>query len=337
MTTVAQALNRAMHEALERDDRVLFLGEDILDPYGGAFKIAKGLSTRFPDRILTTPISEAAIAGIAAGLALRGFRPVAEIMFGDFLPLTFDQLLNHACKYAWMYNDQVRVPMTVRTPMGGRRGYGPTHSQSTEKWFLGVPGLQVVAANTVSDPQQLLLTCVLESDCPTVFIEHKALYPRPVRCRDQGGPFEIASLAEPATYPSVSVRLRGAPHPSVAILTYGYSVELVLDAILRLALEREVFAEALVPARLCPMHLEPFMDGISATRRLLTVEEGSVTAGWGDAVVGQITEACPRGSQVLVRRLGARDVPIPSSRVLEEAVLPSVEDVVNAVLQLHQA
>jgi len=176
LSTVLQALNEAMHEAMARDDRVLFLGEDILDPYGGAFKVAKGLSTRFPDRVLTTPISEAAITGIAAGLALRGMRPVVEIMFGDFLSLAFDQLLNHACKYRWMYNSQVRVPMVVRTPMGGRRGYGPTHSQCTEKHFVGMPGLRVVAPNSLCDPKRLLLRAILSDDEPTLFVEHKLLY-----------------------------------------------------------------------------------------------------------------------------------------------------------------
>ena len=121
-------------------------------PYGGAFKVTRGLSSRFPARVFATPISEAAIVGLATGLALRGMRPVAEIMFGDFLFLAGDQLVNHAAKFRWMYHDQVRVPMVIRTPMGGRRGYGPTHSQSIEKHFMGVPGLWVVAPHVLSSP-----------------------------------------------------------------------------------------------------------------------------------------------------------------------------------------
>ena len=123
----------------------IILGEDVLDPYGGAFKVTRGLSTAFPERVQTTPISEAGIVGVAAGMALRGLRPVVEIMFGDFITLAADQLVNHAAKFRWMYNDQVRVPLVIRTPMGGRRGYGPTHSQTLEKLFLGVPGLKVLA------------------------------------------------------------------------------------------------------------------------------------------------------------------------------------------------
>ncbi|MEW6094710.1 MAG: alpha-ketoacid dehydrogenase subunit beta, partial [Chloroflexota bacterium] len=142
--TVLDSLNSALHHATDTDPRVYILGEDILDPYGGAFKVTRGLSTKFPDRVLTTPISEAGIVGVSSGMALRGLRPVAEIMFGDFVTLAADQLVNHASKFRWMYNDNVRVPMVVRAPMGGRRGYGPTHSQSLEKLFLGVPGLKVV-------------------------------------------------------------------------------------------------------------------------------------------------------------------------------------------------
>src|SRR5512136_861277 len=122
MTTVLAALNTALKEALTRDERVLLLGEDILDPYGGAFKVTRGLSEAFPERVLATPISEAGFSGVATGMALRGLRPVVEIMFGDFVTLIADQLVNHAAKFHWMYNRQVNVPLVIRTPMGGRRG-----------------------------------------------------------------------------------------------------------------------------------------------------------------------------------------------------------------------
>ena len=144
MGTLLEALNQALHQAFAADERVCLLGEDVLDPYGGAFRVSHGLSTAYPERVLTTPISEAGIVGAAAGMALRGLRPVVEIMFGDFLTLAADQIINHLSKFQWMYNDQVRVPMLIRTPMGGRRGYGPTHSQTLEKHFLGVPGLRVL-------------------------------------------------------------------------------------------------------------------------------------------------------------------------------------------------
>src|SRR5690606_25722624 len=141
--------NAALHAAFAADENVLMLGEDLLDPYGGAFKVARGLSSAYPARVLTTPISEAAIVGLAAGMALRGLRPVVEIMFGDFITLAADQLVNHISKFRWMYNDRVNLPLVVRTPMGGRRGYGPTHSQSLEKLFLGVSGLRILAPSAL--------------------------------------------------------------------------------------------------------------------------------------------------------------------------------------------
>ena len=130
MSTVLETLNASLHDAMTKDERVYIMGEDILDPYGGAFKVTKGLSTSFPERVITTPISEAGIVGVAAGMALRGLRPIVEIMFGDFFTLIADQLINHIAKFRWMYKDQVNVPIVIRAPMGGRRGYGPTHSQS---------------------------------------------------------------------------------------------------------------------------------------------------------------------------------------------------------------
>ncbi|MFP3852776.1 MAG: alpha-ketoacid dehydrogenase subunit beta, partial [Anaerolineales bacterium] len=158
---VLEALNGALRDCLARDERVHFLGEDILDPYGGAFKVAQGLSTEFPDRVHSTPVSEAAIVGAGTGMALRGRLPVVEIMFGDFITLAADQLINHASKLRWMSNNQVQVPLVVRTPMGGHRGYGPTHSQTLERLYLGVPGLRVVAASATIDPGAMLSAAIL--------------------------------------------------------------------------------------------------------------------------------------------------------------------------------
>jgi pyruvate/2-oxoglutarate/acetoin dehydrogenase E1 component len=334
MSTVLQALNEAMHEAMARDERVLFLGEDILDPYGGAFKVAKGLSTSFPDRVLTTPISEAAIIGVAAGLALRGMRPVVEIMFGDFLALAFDQFLNHACKYRWMYHDQVRVPMVVRTPMGGRRGYGPTHSQCTEKYFLGIPGLRVVAANALCDPKGLLLKAIFSDDEPTLFVEHKLLYLSRLGQVQQAGKLEITQPNSSFLYPTVSARVVGAPTVDVTIATYGYMADLVLEAIWRLAMEQEIFAEVIIPTCLSPLDAGPILNSFRRTGRLLTVEEGSISLGWGSEVLSRIAEEVPRGRHLVARRLGAWDLPIPSSRPLENAVLPSVQDIFDATMRL---
>ena len=156
MTIYLNSLNQALRELLKENKGVYIIGEDIRDPYGGAFKVTKGLSLDFPDRVLNTPISEAAIVGIATGMAMRGLKPIVEIMFGDFITLAADQIVNHATKFNMMYANKVNVPLVIRTPMGGGRGYGPTHSQSLEKYFLGVPGLSVIAPSHFHNPGELL-------------------------------------------------------------------------------------------------------------------------------------------------------------------------------------
>ena len=328
MTTVLDRLNSALHTALETDPRVHLLGEDILDPYGGAFKVTRGLSTDFPDRVHTTPISEAAIVGLANGMALRGLRPVAEIMFGDFVTLAADQLVNHAAKFRWMYNDNVRVPLVVRTPMGGRRGYGPTHSQSLEKLFLGVPGLKVVAPNTLTDPADLLAAAIADDD-PVLFIEHKLLYTRPLLEAGVGDLQDFQIEAGEGPYPCSVLRV--VPNSHLTIATYGYNFELACQAALDLLYEHEIFAEIVLFSQLSPFALDPLFDSVERTGRLLTVEEGTLSLGWGAEVIARLTEA---GLPVQARRAAALDLPIANSKSLEDDILPSQEKITEAALAL---
>jgi pyruvate/2-oxoglutarate/acetoin dehydrogenase E1 component len=328
-TTVLDSLDSALHQAMETDSRVYVLGEDILDPYGGAFKVTRGLSTKFPDRVLTTPISEAGIVGVSSGMALRGLRPVVEIMFGDFVTLAADQLVNHASKFRWMYNDNVRVPMVVRAPMGGRRGYGPTHSQSLEKFFLGVPGLKVVAPNALGSPGDLLLAAIADED-PVLFVEHKLLYTRPLLEPGQGevADYEIQKFGEP--YTTYVLRIPNYV-PRLTIATYGYNFELVRAAALELMMEHEIFADMVVFSQLSPFDLEPLASSAARTRHLLTVEEGTLSLGWGAEVAARLVETV---DGLKVRRVAARDFPIANAKALEDAILPSVKDIVEAALEL---
>lgn len=328
MTTVLDSLNSALHRAMESDPRLYVLGEDLLDPYGGAFKVTRGLSTRFPERVLTTPISEAAILGVATGMALRGLRPVAEIMFGDFVTLIADQVVNHAAKFRWMYNDQVRVPLVVRAPMGGRRGYGPTHSQSLEKMFLGVPGLKVLAPSALGDPGALLLAAIADED-PVLFVEHKLLYTRPLLQAGQGdlADFTLESGGDPFPY----FVLRPPAPPRLTVATYGYNFELVRAAALELMMEHEIFCDLLVFSQLSPFDLTPLFDSLAHTRRLLTVEEGTLTLGWGAEVAARAVETV---GGLQVRRVAARDLPIANARPLEDAILPQVQDVIATALSM---
>lgn len=352
MTTVLELLNVALHRVFAADDHIYLIGEDVLDPYGGAFKVTRGLSARFPDRVLTAPVSEAGMVGLAAGMALRGLRPVVEIMFGDFVTLIADQLVNHIAKFRWMYHDQVRVPLVIRTPMGGRRGYGPTHSQTLEKLFLGIPGLRVLAPNSLGDPGSLLEKAILEDDDPVLFVENKLLYLSQFREGDQLKEFTLVSSSgsgsshspalpanlsaplSPASYaPTYTLSLQGAPPPVITMAAYGYMAELALEAALRLAYEQEIFVELVVPSQLAPADTGALLASARKTRRLLVIEEGSQTMGWGAEVVARCAESF--GPEMdCVRRLGAHEVPIPASVSLEASVLPGIDDIVGTVRKM---
>jgi len=344
--TVLERLNTALHAALKTNPRVYILGEDILDPYGGAFKVTRGLSTQYPDRVLTTPISEAAIVGISSGLALRGMHPVAEVMFGDFVTLTADQLINHAAKFRWMYNDNVRVPLVLRAPMGGRRGYGPTHSQSLEKLFLGVPGLKVVAPNALGDPGELLLAAIADDD-PVLFIEHKILYTRPLLQSNDVVDWEVSRWGDP--YPVFTLQVPNIDSSHLTIATYGYNFELVLAAAHELMYEYEIFPEIILFSQLSPFpsvsrasplqnplsssdsSLHPLFASVSRTRRLLTVEEGTLSLGWGAEIAARSSEQAP---DLKIRRVAAFDLPVANSKSLEDAILPSQESILKAAQEL---
>jgi len=330
MPTVLERLNDGLHHAMEIDGRVHVIGEDILDPYGGAFKVTRGLSSKYPQRVLTTPVSEAGIVGLASGMALRGLRPVVEIMFGDFVTLMADQVVNQAAKFRWMYNDQVRVSMVIRTPMGGRRGYGPTHSQSLEKLFLGVPGLKVVAPNTLSDPAALLEAVIADED-PVLFIEHKLLYNRPILEPGQGDLVEFDIEPGGGTYPSYLLRFKNQS-PQLTLATYGYNFELARAAALQLVFEHELFADIILFSQLSPFDIMPLLNSLRRTRHLLTVEEGGLSLGWGAEIAARAAEA---GIEALrVRRVAALDLPVANSKPLEETILPSQETIRQAALDL---
>jgi pyruvate/2-oxoglutarate/acetoin dehydrogenase E1 component len=296
--------------------------------------------------VWTTPISEAGIVGIAAGMALRGLRPVVEIMFGDFLTLAADQLINHASKFRWMYNDQVRVPLVVRTPMGGGRGYGPTHSQTLEKLFLGVPGLRVLAPCALGDSGRLLLDAIFRNDDPVLFIEHKLLYLLPLHSPGGEAEFDVREtfltanlstgrLSSASFAPCYTLNLKGAPPPVLTVAAYGYMLELARQAALQLAYRHEVFIELVAPTQLAPFDIQPLLDSLQNTHRLLTVEEGTHDLGWGAEILARAVEAlAPRLHSA--SRLAALNLPIPASGALEPAMLPSVEQIVNSCLKIVQ-
>jgi len=328
-----QVLNEALHEIFDERDDVYLLGEDVLDPYGGAFKVTQGLSDRFPERVLTTPISEGALFGVSAGMALRGLRPILEIMFGDFLALGYDQIVNGIAKFREMYDDQVSVPLVVRTPMGGRRGYGPTHSQSLEKLLLGVPNIAVVAASECHDLGHLLRNAV-EDERPVFFIENKLMYGRPNRRPEDGHIGELAVRETGTRYPALTFSGADFSEGVATLVTYGGMVPIVLEAVTDLILEHEIFCEVVALSQLVPMELDPVLESVARTGALVTVEEGTLTGGFGAEIAARVQEAAWSDLRGPVQRVAARDGIIPSARPLEDAMLPGVGDVVEAVVAL---
>ena len=323
---VLERLRKGLRQLLTADERVLVLGEDVEDPYGGAFKVTKGLSTDFADRIRNTPISEAAIVGIGNGLALAGLRPIVEIMFGDFITLAADQLINQASKFEYMYNGQVSVPLIVRTAMGGKRGYGATHSQCLEKHFFGTPGLNVVCVNSIFDPAELLGRVHRYISGPCLFIENKLTYSTFVHNRAPDGRTWEENGAQLPT-----LRLSGNGVADVTLVTYGGMVDEAEEAA-KLAFELyEIAVEIIVPTLVYPLDISPIIESIATTNRLLTVEEGQGFSGFGAEVLASCSEVAPIGRSA---RVFAAVHPIPCARELEKNALPNVEVILNALLAL---
>jgi pyruvate/2-oxoglutarate/acetoin dehydrogenase E1 component len=328
-----QVLNEGLHGIFERRDDVYLVGEDLLDPYGGAFKVSAGLSTRYPDRVVPTPISESAILGLAAGMALRGKRPIVEIMFGDFIALGLDQIVNGIAKFPAMFDGKVTVPLVVRTPMGGGRGYGPTHSQSLEKLLLGVPGITVVAASECHDLAALLGAAV-DDDEPVFFIEHKLLYGRPHRRPVDGYVDELRCVETPGSYPALTFSGNEFESATATIVTYGGMLPVALEAAAELILEHELFCEVVALGRIHPVDLDPVLESVERTGALVTLEEGGLTGGLGAELAALVQERAWGELKQPVRRVAAADGILPAAPLLERAALPGVAQVVDAVSAL---
>jgi 2-oxoisovalerate dehydrogenase E1 component len=317
-------LNEFFDKRMEADRSVVFLGEDILSPYGGAFKVAKNLSDKHPDRVFSTPISEAAITGIANGLALGGFKPYLEIMFGDFITLSLDQIINHASKFYHMYMKQINCPVVIRTAMGGGRGYGPTHSQTLDKFLVGIDNVTTVALNTLVDPGRIYST-IHEDRHPVIVIENKTDYGKKIAMKL---PANYKVEVSDGRYPIVRARPVSAS-PTATIVTYGGMVEPVFESIKELFVELDLIPEIIVLAKISPIDFQPIMDSVALTKKLFTVEEGSAFAGVGSEIIATVSENTR--DEIISRRISALPVPIPSARQLEESVLPSSATIIHKI------
>lgn len=323
---VRAALNSALNDLLANYPEVIVLGEDLHDPYGGAFKVTAGLTTAYPDRVISTPISEAGMTGAGIGLALAGFRPVTEIMFADFVTLAMDQIYNHAVKFPGMFPD-ARVPLVIRTPSGGRRGYGPTHSQSPEMLMTAVPGLTVLFPSRRHDPGLMLRTAVLRWPHPTIFFEHKLLYSQFVERGDYhtvpSHPGDIGG----DLFPTLT---GGSQNPDITIVCYGAGVDMAETVAARLA-EEEVATEIVIPSLLAPMPRESLTGWLKSRGRIVVFGEGTPHGGFAAELGAALNESGYRGSFL---RVGPAPVPIPAARSLEAQVLPAEDQLFDAAVRL---
>ena len=324
---VRLALNDALGKLLEHDESVVLLGEDLHDPYGGAFKVTVGLSDKYKHRVVSTPISEAGITGAGIGLAMAGKKPIVEIMFADFLTLCMDQIYNHAVKFPGMFVDSA-VPIVIRAPCGGRRGYGPTHSQSLENIFISVPGLTVIFGSHRHKIGQLLINASACWPNPTLFLEHKLLY---AEKQDSAGYEEIKAEAGDLGADLFPTLRAGSQDPDITLLSYGGMLPVAEKAARLLEENEELTVEIIAPAMLAPLPRFALLKALLHRPRILVVEEAHHQFGFSAEVLAMLMENGYRGK---VARLGTAPVPIASARSLESAQLPDENAIVAAVLDI---
>ena len=324
-TSVRLAINAALDHLLANHPETILLGEDLHDPYGGAFKVTQGLSTAYPGRVISTPISEAGITGAAIGLAMDGFRPIMEIMFADFLSLCMDQLYNHAVKFPGVF-PEVSVPLIVRTPSGGRRGYGPTHSQSPENIFTSIPGLTVLYGSQRHDVARLLVDAARRWPYPTLFLEHKLLYGE---TQDAGDYEPLAADGDDIAAHLFPTLLRRRPDADLTIVTYGGMLPVVEEAARRLEDEEELMVEIVVPALLAPLPRRTLLAHLMNCERVVIAEESHHEFGIGAEIAASLLEAGFSGQAF---RIGTPPVPIASARSLERQILPDAARLLEDIL-----
>ncbi|MCS7232513.1 MAG: alpha-ketoacid dehydrogenase subunit beta [Synergistetes bacterium] len=314
--TYAEAIREALREEMKRDDKVYICGEDV-GRFGGCFGVTKGLWEEFgDDRVRDTPISETAIIGSAVGAAATGMRPVAEIMFCDFMGVAMDEITNQAAKMRYMFGGKVKLPMVIRTPVGGGLSAAAQHSQSLEAWFTHLPGLKVVMPSTPYDAKGLLKASIRD-DNPVVFLEHKMLYgfKGPVPEEEYIIPLGVADIKREGK--------------DLTIIATSLMVHKALDA--ASILEKDGFSvEVVDPRTLYPLDEEKILASVRKTHRAVVVHEAVERNGFGGEIVSIIMEKAFEYLDAPVKRVCGKNVPIPFSPPLERFVIPQVEDIIKA-------
>jgi pyruvate dehydrogenase E1 component beta subunit len=318
--TMSEALNEAMHEEMERDPSVFAIGEDIAE-MGGLFQVTSGLLERFgSQRVIDSPISEAAITGSGVGAALVGCRPVVELQISDFVTLAMDQLVNHAAKWRYMSGGRVSVPFVIRGPISNGIGMAAQHSQTLEAWFVHTPGLVVIMPATPYDAKGLLKSAIREPN-PVVFLEKRLLYSR-------RGPVPEGEYTVPIGVADV----KRTGHDAT-VVAYGQCVHYALQAGRQLAAEG-IELEVIDVRTLKPLDLDTIAESVQKTGRLVVLSEGARAGGYASEVVARIVDEAWDSLRTAPVRVTAKDTPIPYAATLEREVLPQVEDVVAGVRQV---
>lgn len=313
-------------ETLLKDSKCFLLGEDVEDPYGGAFAISAGMSTKFPGKVINTPMSEQGFTGMGVGMALGGFKPIIEIMFGDFATLTLDQILNHASKFVEGFEKDLHL--VLRLPMGGYRGYGATHSQSLEKLFVGLPNIVVVSPSVLQAPGDLLIYS-MGLGIPVIFIENKLDYTRKLFISDpKYKDFQIT--ADGSAFPIVEASFPDE-ESETTIITYGGLVDPVLNLAYDLYMNEELAVKIIALSCLNPVDFKKIYDLVKDQKHIITLEEGHVPFGIGDGIISNLVQS---GLMVDFKSIGAKQNIIGSSIESENKVLPQMKDLRDIIISL---
>ncbi len=318
--TFVEALNEALMQEMERDPNVVVMGEDV-GVYGGIFGVTKGLLQKFgPDRVIDTPISETGFIGAAVGAAAAGLRPVVELMFVDFFGVCMDQIYNQAAKMRYMFGGKIKIPVTIRTTIGGGLSAAAQHSQVLYSIFAHVPGLKVVVPSTPYDAKGLLITAIRD-DNPKIFFEHKLLYgvKGPVPKEPYTIPFGVAD-----------VKMEGS---DVTVVAVAYMVHEALKAANELRKEG-ISVEVIDPRTLVPFDKDAVIKSVKKTGRLVVVDEDYDRCGFASWVAAIVADECFGYLDAPIKRVTTPTVPIPFSPVLEKEILPNAEKVVKAVKEV---
>lgn len=332
--TMAEALRDALRLAMQEDSRVFLIGEDIgiQDGFGGGFTVTLGLSDEFGhERVMDTPLSEAAIIGAAVGAAMVDMRPVAEMQYGDFVFVGMDQVVNQAAKMHYMSNGQVSVPLVLRLPVGASRR-GAQHAQSTEAYWMHTPGLKVVCPSNPFDAKGLL-SAAIKDENPVIFLEHKLLY------GGKGGRKEKSSIDPIMEVPLESYEVELGtlkevrPGKDVSILANMMMVYRSLEAAEQL--EKAGISTQVIDMRcLQPIDMHFLFEAVEKTNRVLIVEEDNLTGGWGAELAARLGDEMFYHLDAPIKRVAAPDTPVPTAEALEEEYLPSTEKIVKAASML---